>query len=162
MVTAPDGATIRNVRFNGIDDDGSLFLDDRTVHLIQDGYYEFTFDDAAGTREVTVTLDTEDPIFTVEVQPNEAAITYFSDDVARCVLYKGDELISDPAIVTSVTDAGRYRLYVYDGAGNRSMSEFTVRYRINAAAVIAILAVLWIIAGVVVYLIRMKTKVKVV
>lgn len=162
VVTAPDGATIRNVRFNGIDDDGSLFLNDRTVHLIQDGYYEFTFDDAAGTREVTVTLDTEDPIFTVEVQPNEAAITYFSDDVARCVLYKGDELVSDPEIVTSVTEAGRYRLYVYDGAGNRSMSEFTVRYRINAAAVIAILAVLGIIAGVVVYLIRMKTKVKVV
>ncbi len=162
IVTAPDGATIRNVRFNGIDDDGSLFIDDRSVHLTQDGYYEFTFDDDAGTREVTVSLDTEDPVFTVSVEPNEAAITYYSDDVARCVLYKGNDLISDPTVVTSVTEAGRYRLYVYDTAGNRSMSEFTVRYRINAAAVIAILAVIGIIAGVIVYLIRMKKKVKVV
>ena len=70
--------------------------------------------------------------------------------------------ISDPQIVDSVTKSGKYRLVVFDAAGNSSESEFTVRYRINAAAVIAILAVMGIIAGVLIYVLRMKKNVKVV
>ena len=162
IVTAPDGGTIRNVRFNGLDDDGSLFISNDSIHLTQDGYYELTIDDDAGSREVAFGLDTEPPVFTVSVEPNEAAITYYSDDVTRCSLYKGNELISDPQIVNTVTDPGKYRLCVYDRAGNQAVSEFTVIYRINAAAIIAILAVIGIIAGVVVYLLRMRKKVKVV
>jgi hypothetical protein len=101
-------------------------------------------------------------VFSVDVKPNEANVTYYSEDVSRCVLYKGDKVISDPDIVNSVKKSGKYTLVVYDAAGNQSKMEFTVRYRINAAAVIAILAVLGIIAGVMVYLLRMKKKVKVV
>ena len=162
IVTAPDGAKIRNVRYNGLDDDGSLYINDSTVHLTEDGYYELTFEDEAGSRETAFNLDTEQPVFSVDVQPNEAVITYYSDDVARCALYRGDQLISDPQIVNSVTEPGAYTLFVYDRAGNRSMSEFMVSYRINAAAVLAILAVIGIIAGVVVYLIRMRKRVKVI
>lgn len=162
FITAPVGVTIRNVRYNGLDENEDLFLDDDTVHIDKNGDYEITFDDDSGSREVDFTLDTDQPVFSVDVKPNEAAVTYYSDDVSRCVLYKGDKVISDPEIVNSVTKAGKYTLVVYDAAGNAARSEFTVRYRINAAAVIAILAVLGIIAGVLVYLLRMKKNVKVV
>lgn len=162
MITAPYGVTIRNVRFNGLDANESMFLDSSTVHIDQNGDYEITFDDEAGSREVSFTLDNEQPVFSVDVKPNEAKITYYSNDVSRCVLYRGDKVESDPQIVDSVTKSGKYTLVVYDAAGNSSRSDFTVRYRINAAAVIAIFAMLGLIAGVVIFVFRMKNNVKVV
>ena len=163
IITAPDGVTIRNVRRNGLDlSYEEAFIRKDTAYLSEDGEYELTFEDEAGSREVYFTLDTVQPIVSVGVRPNEATINYMSSDVTRAVLYKGNELISDPQLVRTVTKPGKYTLYAYDDAGNYSKSEFTVNYRINAAAVIAIIAVLALIAGVVIYLVRMKKKVKVV
>ena len=162
IITAPEASAIRNVRHNGLDLGEEVFVDDDTIYLNNDGEYELTIEDEAGSREIYFTLDTEQPLVSVSVQPNEATVTYLSNDTVRAVLYKGDEVVSDPQLVQSVTTPGKYTLYVYDAAGNSSKSEFTVRYRINAAAVIAILGVIAIIAGVVIYLIRMKKKVKVV
>ena len=162
IITAPYGVSVRNVRYNGLDADDSVFIDERTVHVDRNGDYEITFDDASGSRELAFTLDTEQPVFTVAVEPNLATVKYYSNDVTRCVLYRGEKVISDPQIVDSVTKSGKYRLVVFDAAGNSSESEFSVRYRINAAAVIAILAVIGIIAGVLIYVLRMKKNVKVV
>ena len=162
MITAPYGVSVRNVRFNGLDSNEDMFVNSNTVHIDRNGDYEITFDDAAGSREVSFTLDNEQPVFSVDVKPNEAKITYYSNDVSRCVLYRGGKVESEALMLDRVTKAGKYNLVVYDKAGNSSSSEFTVRYRINAAAVIAIVAVAGLIAGVIIYVVRMKKNVKVV
>ena len=163
IITAPDGSSIRNVRLNGLDlDHEEVFLNRDTIYLSEDGEYELTLDDEAGSREVYFTLDTIQPIVSVGVEPNLATIQYLNSDASRAELYKGDEMVSDQALLQTVTTPGKYTLYVYDEAGNYSRSDFTVNYRINAAAVVAIIAVIAIIAGVVIYLLRMKKKVKVV
>lgn len=162
IVTAPQGTVIRSVRYNGLDADSSVFINESTVHVDKDGDYEIVVEDEAGIREVSFTVDKTQPVFGVSTKPNEATVVYYSDDVYRCVLYRGNELVSDPDIVQTVTKAGKYKLYVYDRAGNVATSDFTVHYRINAAAVIAIISVIAVIAGVAVYLIRIRKKVKVV
>ena len=163
IVTAPDGVNLRNVRCNGLDlTHEEAYIARDTVYLADDGEYELTLEDESGSREVYFTLDTVQPMIAVGVEPNLATINYLSEDASRAVLYKGEEVVSDQALLQSVTTPGKYTLYVYDDAGNYSKSEFTVTYRINAAAVIAIIAVIALIAGVVVYIIRMRKKVKVV
>ena len=162
MINAPYGVTIRNVRYNGLDANDTMLINSYEAHIDSNGDYEITFDDEAGSREVTFTLDNEPPVFAVDVQPNEAKVTYYSGDIARCVLYRGDKIESEQPLIDSVTRSGKYTLIVYDAAGNSSKSEFTVRYRINAAAVIAIFAVLAVIAAAVVYIYRMRKNVKVV
>jgi hypothetical protein len=161
IVAAPEGTEIRSVRYNGLDAPAHIFMNGRTVHIDGDGDYEITFEDESGSRETALSVDTEAPVFSIGTKPNEATITYYSNDADRCLLMRGDEVISEQ-LVGTVTKPGKYSITVYDKAGNYSKGEFSVKYQINAAAVIAILSVLALIAGVVVYLLRMKKKVKVV
>ena len=162
MLSAPQGATFRMVRFNGVEVDYPVFVNDETVHWREDGDYEITFDDAAGSHAVSFALDTQESVPAVVEEPNRATITYFGGQPVRCVLYRGNELISDPTIVTEVTRPGDYVLYTYDEAGNIGSIKFKVKYRINLAAIISILGVLIIVGGISYYMIRIRKKVKVV
>ena len=162
IVTAPEDTTIRSARYNGLEIPDSMMINDKMVHLDGDGDYEITFEDEAGSREVYFTLDTEQPWFSVATMPNEATITYYSKDVSRCRLYRGNELVSDGEIVYDIKEPGKYDLYVYDAAGNMTDVSFSVNYQLNTAAVIAIISVLLIAAGVTIYMIRIKKKIKVV
>ena len=119
-------------------------------------------DDEAGSREFTLIYDGTQPFFTVSTEPNKATITYLSSDISRCVLYRNNEVVEDTGVIKEVTQPGKYTIYVYDTAGNRTQSQFMVHYRINAAAVIAIFGILALIAGVAVYIIRIRKNVKVV
>ncbi|MCR5626183.1 MAG: hypothetical protein K6F99_02585 [Lachnospiraceae bacterium] len=157
---APEGMTFTSVRFNGMDRPESIIRDD-VLRLYEDGVYEVTMSSGNGSFEVNIALDTLPPLFNVQVEPNVANITYLTNDVVRCTLYKGDKLISDPDIVNVVEGSGNYTLTAYDNANNTSTMTFKVRYRVNVAAVFAILFVLALIAGAVIYLIRIRKKVAV-
>ena len=162
IINAPQGATFRSVRHDGEDTGKSLFLSDTALHIEEDGTYEVTVDDEAGSREFTLIYDGTQPFFTVSTEPNKATISYLSSDISRCVLYRNNEVVEDTGVIKEVTQPGKYTIYVYDTAGNRTQSQFMVHYRINAAAVIAIFGILALIAGVAVYIIRIRKNVKVV
>ena len=74
---------------------------------------------------------------------------------------RGNELISEGQLVQRVTQAGRYQLTVRDRAGNETVTNFSVQYRINAFAIIAIVMVVALIAAIVLLLRRAGTKVRV-
>ena len=161
IINAPENTKIRSARYNGLDIEDKMLLTDERLRLDGDGDYEITFEDEAGSREVYFTLDTEQPLFAVQTMPNEAAISYYSKDISRVVLNRGNTVVSDGGPVYSVKKTGNYTIYVYDKAGNMSYADFTVTYMLNTAAVIAIISVLLLIAGLTAYMIRIKRKVKV-
>ena len=108
-----------------------------------------------------INRDTVPPAVNVKTEPNLATITYLSEDVAGATLRRGDEIISENSLITQVTDAGRYRLTVWDAAGNETVTEFAVQYRINTFAIVAILMVIGLVVGVFFLLKFAGTKVRV-
>ncbi len=161
VLNAPENMTFRSVRFEGEDISQKAVMRPDTVRLIEDGTYEITMDSGYGSTELSVALDTVQPIFSVSVEPNLATITYKTNDIDHCVLYKNGELASNTGIVKELTEAGEYTLTAYDKAGNKSEAVFRVSYRINSGAVFAILIVLALIGGGVFYLLRIRKKVSI-
>ena len=161
VLNAPENMTFRSVRYEGGDISSRAIIRPDMVRLIEDGTYEITMESPYGSDELVLSLDTLQPLFDVSVVPNLATVRYRTSDVAYCILYKNGELMSNTGIITEITEAGEYSLTAYDRAGNRSSASFRVSYRINAGAVVAILIVIALIAGAVVYLVRIKQKVSI-
>ena len=61
----------------------------------------------------------------------------------------------------TVSEPGNYQLFVYDKAGNMSSARFQMRYKMNLAAVMAIVLVILIAGAVVVYVKKVKRDVSV-
>lgn len=161
ILYAPEGAAFTRVRMDGVEMERGGSIRDDVVYLEEDGEYELSFTDMAGSHEVRFVLDTFAPVVTVAEEPNLATIGYYGN-VSRCELYRGKELVSDTEVVEEVTRSGRYTLYAYDEAGNVTDMDFQVQYRINVWAVISIIALLAIIGGITFYVLRIRKKVKVV
>ena len=162
LFNAPSGSKFTSVLLDGEEASGDALLSDSLVYLMEDGDYRITISDEGGSREVSIVRDTVMPLFSIQTVPNSANITYYSNDIARCLLFREGELISDSEIITNVNRTGNYRITVYDTAGNVTSQTFRVSYQINAAAGIGIIAILAIIGGVIFYLVRIKKKVNVV
>ena len=64
-------------------------------------------------------------------------------------------------MVSRVTEAGRYHLIVKDEAGNTTEKDFIVKYRINIAAILAIITVIAIGVAVFLYMRKVRTTVRV-
>ncbi|WP_026495107.1 hypothetical protein [Butyrivibrio sp. WCD3002] len=161
VVSVPFGQTIDAVRFNGEEITENAKISDGVVSLPEDGIYEVDFIGEAGSVTTEIYRDCTPPILKVDTQPNLAAITYMSDDIAAAVLKRGEEIISEDQLPTRVTQAGRYQLTVTDRAGNTTDVNFSVQYRINVYAILAIVMIIAIIGAVVIFLRRVKTKVRV-
>ncbi|MCR4902421.1 MAG: hypothetical protein K6A23_06155 [Butyrivibrio sp.] len=159
--TAPVGLNFDTVRFNLEDVTDTAKLSENVVSMPEDGTWVIDMSGDAGTYTTTIVRDTKAPMIIVETEPNIARISYDSDDIVSVVLKRGEEVISEDLLVTQVTEAGRYTLTATDQAGNSETVEFSVQYRINGYAILAIVMIVALIAAVFLFLHRSKTKVRV-
>ena len=154
--TVPDTMKVTSFSKDGREMPGMVGAD--RLDLTRDGEYEITFTDI-GSRlyELAFTIDTEPPVFNVIVQNHQANIEYISQDVARVTITdsRGNTTTHGGPVYT-VSEAGRYRISVQDGAGNTSSKTFTVRAELNPATPIAILMILGLAAAGVVFYLRTR------
>ena len=162
LLNAPEGTSYLTVRYNGEDADASVFRNEKTLNLEKDGVYHIDMASEAGESELTVRVDKTAPRFSVATRPNLASISYESTDVSRVMVWRGNELVNDGNVISSITAPGRYNMTVYDQAGNSASQSFAVAYRINAAAVIAILIVIGLMVGLGIFIYKVRSSVKVV
>ncbi len=162
MLNAPEGTVYTGVSLNDQEADDSIFRSEKTLNLEKDGSYVIAMTSEAGTSELALTVDKTAPRFSVETRPNLASISYESDDVSRVMVWRGNDLVNDGNIVSTITAPGRYNMTVYDTAGNTSSQSFVVAYRINAAAIIAILIVIGLMVALGIFIYKVRSSVKVV
>nr|MCR4745058.1 hypothetical protein [Lachnospiraceae bacterium] len=160
FVNNPELMKFTSVVHDGVDESEKL-INENGLRIIDDGSYEATLSSDYGTTTVYFTMDTMQPFFNVTIKPNIAEVSYMTDDVSYCTLYKNDEIVESGTVISEVNGSGNYKLDVYDRAGNLSTSTFKVNYRINAGAVVAIILILGIVGVLIFYLIRIRKKVKV-
>lgn len=151
--SAPEGTRISAASFNG----SSLDTGEGTLLTMEaDGSYLVTLKgDYGETLEVELNRDTEPPAVEVEIEGQTARITYSSTDLASVTLAKNG---GEPREFNgfTITETGSYVLAVTDRAGNQTLKEFSLRYKVNMYGVIAIAAVVAAIAAGAVMLVRKK------
>ena len=162
VLNAPEGTTFSEVTLDGESVDASVLRDGKTVSLEKDGTYRVVMSSEAGMSDLSVTVDRTAPRFSVTTRPNLASISYQTADVSRVMVWRGNELVNNGNVISSVTKPGRYRMTVYDVAGNSMTRDFVVTYRINAAAVIAILILIGLLAALGIFIYKVRSGVKVV
>lgn len=155
---APAGMTITGAALDG---EPRKLSSGRQVSMEEDGLYQIFMTGEGGEElEVFLKKDTQAPQAQVTVSGGSANIQYLSDDLETIVLEKNGEVQSGFSGY-SIKSPGTYRLTVSDQAGNVSSQEFTVQFRLNGYAVMAIVLVLLVAAGMVVFVVHMKKNVKV-
>lgn len=159
--SAPEGMIIEAVRLDYEDITDTAMATYKVAYMPTDGNYEVDLRDDSGRTTVNIVRDSVPPIVEIATAPNEAKITYVSDDIKRVVLMRGDTVISEENMINNVTEPGRYHLIVKDDAGNTTEKDFIVKYRINVAAILAILAVAAIGVAVFLYMRKVRTTVRV-
>ena len=151
--SAPEGTRISAASFNG----NSLDTGEGTLLTMEaDGSYLVTLKgDYGETLEVELNRDTEPPAVEVEIEGQTARITYSSTDLASVTLAKNG---GDPREFNgfTITETGSYVLTVTDRAGNQTLKEFSLRYKVNMYGVIAIAAIVISITAGAVMLVRKK------
>ncbi len=165
LFPVPQGLHFTKVKYNGGEAPEGVLMGD-TVHFLFDGTYDVTMQGEEGELTTTITTDTLPPVFAVQTVPNLASVIYANEaptNVVRSELYLGERLTSgdEDRIVQEVTRAGNYTLAIYDRAGNMSWQQFSVKYRVNTAAVIAILLVIALVVGLVLFLRRINKSINV-
>lgn len=151
--TAPVGTEIMEAKFQ---DETMRLVNSHSCVMKEDGKYTFSLIGEGEERyNIVLNRDTTAPEFTVNVESQRVAITYLSDDMSAITLQKRGE---EPKAFAStiITEPGHYVLTVTDRAGNETSQEFTLRYRLNTYAMVAILMIVSGIAGGAVFLMRKK------
>ena len=154
----------------------SLFLGDEEIKVLdtghvflnRDGVYHVVMSSQDTGREYRLDLekDTQAPQFTLDgVQGGvstgtQVRMEYLSGDIDRAELYR-DGVRDESFNGVTVSEPGNYQLFVYDKAGNMSSARFQMRYKMNLAAVMAIVLVILIAGAVVVYVKKVKRDVSV-
>ena len=161
VYNAPQINEITAVRHGDTDVTEKAMITERSASLPEDGRWEIDLNGEAGSTTVVINRDTVPPVFNVTTEPNTARIEYVSDDIADAVLMRGNQEISRGQLPTVITDVGRYKLTVYDLAGNETTKDFSVMYRINVFAILAILMVIALVGALLIFLRRVKTNVRV-
>lgn len=151
--TAPKGTRIFTASFNG----DTLDTGEGTLLTMEtDGSYLVTLKgDYGEILEVELNRDTEPPAVEVRIEGQTAQISYASKDLASVTLSKNG---GEPREFNgfTITETGNYILTVTDRAGNQTLKEFSLRYKINMYGVVAIAAVVTAAAAGAVILIRKK------
>lgn len=150
---SPVGTKITEARFQ---DEVMEVTDSSLLPMEEDGKYAITMAGDGGERlTVILTRDTVAPEVSVNLQRQQAEISYLAQDIAEITLSK-DGKAPEAFRGTIITSPGRYVLTVTDRAGNATESEFRLRFHLNFYALAAILLVIAGIAAVVVLLFRKK------
>ena len=141
----------------------ALIMNDTTVLLREDGDYRFRISSNAATMEVYYRLDRVHPRFNVQVEKNLATIYYDSSDVARSIVYRGDNLYAtETNIIYEIKETGEYRYFAQDVAGNVTGVAFKVKFGFNTGSIVTILFIIAAIVGLFMYIkyINKNTKVR--
>ena len=161
LVHAPDGYMIGSIYLDELPCKSAYQVNAHTVMLREDGDYRIEMTDGEVTYEMSYTLDRVRPRFYVQVNKNTADIAYLSDDVRESLIYRNEELYNSDSVIYKIKDTGKYKLYVFDEAGNYSGRAFDVKYGMNKGAVVAVALVIAAVVGLFVYLRYLNTHVKV-
>ena len=155
---APVGMTFKEASLDG----QPISLTSKDYVLMEeDGQYALTMEGAEGdTLMVGIKKDTEAPVMEVALGKGAASIQYLSDDITVLRLEKSGELVEN-FNGYSVTTPGSYRLTIADEAGNTASTTFTLKYQINGYGVAAVVLIILVIAGVVIFVIHTKRNVKI-
>lgn len=135
----------------------------RYVPMEADGVYRFALESVSGepaALDVSLTKDTQPPVFEVKVGGGSASVRYQSEDIQEVRLERDGELLEGVS-VERIDRPGQYRLTAVDHAGNVASSQFVVRYRVNRYGVFAVVLVLLLLAGGAVFVIHTKRTVKI-
>lgn len=134
---------------------------ERYAVLQEDGFYTFILSGEAGERlEVRLKKDTTPPEMNVEVSKSSVSIQYLSDDIETIQLIRNGDEVADFR-GTTITEPGKYRLTIFDAAGNWRTKSFVLNYHVNLYGVFAILLVILTIAGIGFFAVYIKKHTKV-
>lgn len=155
---APAGMKFTEAYFG---EEALALASERYAELGEDGRYTFVMSGEAGERlEVSLKKDTTAPEMNVALSKNSAAIEYLSDDIKTIRLVKdGKEVAGFGG--TSITEPGKYTLTISDAAGNSTSSSFSLSYQVNMYGIFAVLLIILVIVGIVVFTIYIKKHTKV-
>lgn len=155
---APEGMEFTSVYYEG--EPGEL-PGGKYLPMKEDGQYQITM---AGkekeTLEVVLKKDTQKPEFVVNVKGGTAQIQYISDDIDEVILEKNGAMVEGFSGYT-INSPGSYRLTAKDGAGNAASADFTLKYQVNTYGIVAVVLVILLIIGGVVFVIHVKKTVRV-
>lgn len=162
----PSGYHVETVTCDDVD------MDEKGAYLTfdKDGVYRITVAAPEETSmpplQLDFELDTQAPVFTLDGVENgvasssRVAVVYESSDVEHAELYNADSFV-EGFNGSEINTPGDYKLLVYDKAGNVSTTAFVMKYKMNIAAIMAILIIVAIV-GIVVYFVKLtRTKVRV-
>ena len=102
--------------------------------FIFDGEYKVTLIDAVGNiKTIHITIDTRKPDITVSEKKTKGNITVTFSDNERVELYRNNTLLEGKIESGAVIEeAGKYRLVVWDKAGNQASETFEIKRHIIA------------------------------
>lgn len=154
----PAGMEFTEVRFN---DEVMNLASSQYVEMMNDGTYVFEMSGKDGGKvEATLIKDTASPEINVSVSKSTASIQYLSSDIENVELFKDGELV--PGFKgTSISEPGKYKLTVYDGAGNETSANFSLKYQMNLYGILAIILVILSVAGIGAFVVYTKKNTKV-
>ena len=158
LYTAPMGMTVSQAVYNG---EMMPAEHERYVRMENDGIYEILLSGETGeTFEIALTKDSVAPEAELAVSKGKATILQISQDTETAELIKDG---GEPQTLkgTEINSPGKYQLILTDYAGNQSTYEFSLAYQMNFYAVFAIILVILLIAGAVVFVRYTKRNMKI-
>lgn len=155
--TVPDGCKIEKAEFGK----NEIRVNENSVDIGEEGVYSFEVTCGELKFDERFTLDNTPPEFKVNGLDDEGkaqgvtvTIELLSDDIDTYEIILND----NPAKKSlELTEAGKYKVIVYDEAGNSTSQEFEIIYQMNTMAIVAaILGGALLIAGGVFFFITRK------
>lgn len=140
-----------------------LDIQDNTLYLVDEGYYQVTVLDKTVNKKFTfnLTLDTTPP--TIELVGTENG-GYTKSEVSTrnasenpIYIYASNNSEEfEYKLGEKMKDTGSYKLIVVDEAGNQSVYEFTIVYSLNGASIALFGAMLAVVVILIIFLVKNK------
>ena len=150
--TAPNGCIISFAGLEGKQIAAAV----QTVKTDKDGKYNFIVTKGDYTTTVEVTRDTTPPeISLYGVNENNVAenglveIEIVTNDMKTFTVTKDGQPFTARSL--SFKDSGKYKVEIFDEAGNSVTAEFEIPYQINAMGVIIIIVLIGLVGGLIGY-----------
>lgn len=154
--TVPVGMKVTAFTRDGEELLASIGGEGQRLDLTVDGAYLLTMENALGiSYEIELTVDHEPPKFSAEFDGEAIALSYESQDIAAIEVINGQETRSYESL-SRITGPGRYVIRVYDYAGNVSEASAEIPAKVNMAGVVAVVLIIGLIAGAVIFIRRTK------
>lgn len=154
----PEGFRIKTAEFQN--NQISITRDD-CLEVRRDGKYQLELEDEEGfTLSCAFEKDSLPPEYEIELNSQGASVTYISDDIDRIAVYKDGREIGS-GYSSMYDEDGRYRMVVYDLAGNQSVKEFRIPFHMNGFTIVLIMLIISAAAGVTIWFFILKKKIKV-